>query len=199
MPTHSPSSPSPPPRAGRSRSALILFAVICLAVLAADLGLKSWSFARVAGAPVVLTRDSRNDPDFWRRHAHEPVVVIPGVLNLALTTNTGAVFGMGKRMTWFYAIISVAASILVPALFWRSRVASRWLHIGLALIEAGALGNLYDRVRFEAVRDMLWLFPTTGLWPWIFNLADAALMVGVALVLLVNWNKPAPGRGTARG
>ena len=70
----------------------------------------------------------------------------------------------------------------------------------MALILGGALGNLYDRVRFSAVRDMLhmlpdtdlpfgWAWPggSTGIFPSIFNPADAALACGVCMVLLISW------------
>jgi signal peptidase II len=77
------------------------------------------------------------------------------------------------------------------------------LHFGLALILAGALGNLYDRIMYGAVRDMLYLFPgvklpfgitwpggNPELYPWIFNIADAALCVGVVLIILTMLRKP---------
>jgi lipoprotein signal peptidase len=71
------------------------------------------------------------------------------------------------------------------------------------MILAGALGNLHDRIHFNAVRDLLWLFPgltlpfglhwpggQSGLYPWIFNIADVALLVGVALLLIIIWRGP---------
>ncbi|MCH8259484.1 MAG: signal peptidase II, partial [Planctomycetes bacterium] len=67
-----------------------------------------------------------------------------------------------------------------------------------ALILAGAIGNLYDRVMFGMVRDMLWLFPgvklpfgltwpgggSDELYPWVFNIADASLLVGLGILML---------------
>ena len=77
------------------------------------------------------------------------------------------------------------------------------------MILSGALGNLYDRFMFAAVRDMFWLFPRVELpfgwhwpnmigggkevYPWIFNLADVYLVLGIPLILIYNWlhpNKP---------
>ena len=70
------------------------------------------------------------------------------------------------------------------------------MQFSLALILGGALGNLYDRMMFEAVRDLFRMLPTTPLWPWIFNLADAALMIGVGLWLLSSWTSPQPQSGS---
>ena len=72
--------------------------------------------------------------------------------------------------------------------------------MGLALILGGALGNLYDRVMFNAVRDMFWLLPGVKLpfglrwpggmddaYPWLFNLADVALLAGVGMMVVILW------------
>ena len=82
--------------------------------------------------------------------------------------------------------VSIAAVGFILFLFWRSSPRAWPLHVALALILAGALGNLYDRVLYSEVRDMLRLFPTTNLYPWVFNLADAALVVGVGVMLLMS-------------
>ena len=117
---------------------------------------------------------------------HESQTVIPGVLDLRLTLNTGAVFGLGKGGRSIFIAVSVLAVAVLGWLFVRSQSRAWPLHVAYALILAGALGNLYDRFHFSAVRDMLHLFPETALWPWIFNLADAALMVGVGIVMLLS-------------
>ena len=125
---------------------------------------------------------------------HPPVTVIPHVLSLKLTANPGAVFGIGAGQRWLFVTISVMATLVVLAVFYRSRPRAWASHVSLGLILAGALGNLYDRVVFAAVRDMLWLFPGTGLWPWVFNIADVSLLTGVGLMLLViaRGEKPRP-------
>lgn len=182
------------PAATPSRSAICSCPAVAwfLAVLAialgADLCLKAWAFENVALMPVVVTDLAQTDHEmFWRQYPHDPIPVVPGVLELRLTTNTGAVFGLGKGGRVFFIIVSAIATLVIGVMFARSRASARLLHVALALILAGALGNLYDRVVYGAVRDMLHLFPDTGLWPWIFNLADAALMVGVGLVLLLTY------------
>jgi signal peptidase II len=193
-----------------------------LALLAGDLWLKYWSFESVAGVPIVLDRDpedgsprvsiEREDGTIHTRPRrdpadpasalpnHDPTVIIPSVLNLKLMINIGAVFGIGKGAQWFFAVVSVIATGVILYIFARSRASSFAVHVALALILSGALGNLYDRVLYGGVRDMLHLFPDVklpfgmkwpggadGLYPWIFNLADAALVCGVILAIILSW------------
>ena len=201
---------SPIDRTGVRWTAWLLFFAIVAIVLASDLGLKYWSFQNVPGdfkvhvrtaeqgGPEVLVRISDDKP--WlvaheigltdrpdRVPGHEPVVVIPGLLNFQLTLNTGAVFGMGQGARPMFIAVSVIAVGVVLLLVYRSPRRAWGYQVGLALILGGALGNLYDRVLYSAVRDMLHMLPSTGLWPWIFNPADVALVCGVGLVLVVSW------------
>ncbi len=174
----------------RSSRAVIVFILVAACTLSADLWLKSWSFTHVAGVPVVL------DPQFTGENAmiphHQPRVLIPHVLNLQLVANDGAVFGKFSGGRVVFIIVSIAAVVVIVYLFARS-AANAWVtHVLLALILAGALGNLYDRVRFAQVRDMLHMLPDWGVWPWRFNLADAALMIGVGGLLLISLRKRPP-------
>ena len=80
---------------------------------------------------------------------------------------------------------------------WRTNVRDHLLHIGIALILAGAIGNLWDRLMFGRVRDFLHMLPgwklpfglawpggNAEMWPWIFNVADVMLLAGMAVVLV---------------
>ena len=177
--------PSPPMIAGRHRRSWAWFGVTTLLLLATDLVTKWLAFERVAGEPIRLTRENAGLEGTIPNHPAIPL--IPGVMSLKLTTNTGAVFGLGKGGQWVFVTVSVVASLLVCRFFYTSRPGARSFHVALGLVLAGALGNMYDRVRFNAVRDLLRLFPETQLWPWIFNVADAALMVGVGLIIVNVW------------
>lgn len=184
-PAAAPAPPSAAP-AWRRPGSLALFLGLFLVILAADLWLKEWSFRHVAGFPVVLPEAPRpglEDPNYYIA-PHPPRVLVPRLLNLRLTFNTGAVFGLGRGMQAFFVIVSVIAAGAIVWGFVRSRADARVLHAALALILAGATGNLYDRVQFNAVRDMLHMLPDTRLWPWIFNIADASLMIGVGLLMI---------------
>jgi len=189
-----PAGPSPL-RAARSRKAIARLVVTAVLLLAVDLFTKSVAFSRVADAPVTLARDANGQ--LAALPAHEPVVLVPGVLGLHLTMNEGAVFGFGQGGRWIFVLFSFVATGVILFVFMRSPPRDRVLHIALGAVLAGAMGNLYDRLRFGVVRDMLWLFPEVklpfglhwpdgadGLYPWIFNVADVCL-VGGLLVLMV--------------
>ena len=93
-----------------------------------------------------------------------------------------------------FVLIGTAALTVLFVLFARSDRRRWFLHVGLALVMAGAVGNIYDRVVHGRVRDFihvttnfsdLWgRWPAKPIWPWIWNIADAALVVGVAAILL---------------
>jgi signal peptidase II len=150
----------------------------------------------VAGAPAALVRDEAGR--LAPLPQHEAVILIPKVLALHLTANEGAVFGLGQGGRWIFIVFSIVACAVIAVVFARSKPQSRLLHITLAAILAGALGNLYDRLRYGVVRDMLLLFPgvklpfgwrwpdgSEGLYPWIFNIADVCLVVGLVILMII--------------
>ncbi len=170
--------------------------------------------------------------------------IIPYVLDFQLMLNRGALFGLGKGWTFLFIGASILALAFVAFLFAQSSRRRKSLHIALAMVLAGALGNLYDRafvitdvVTYDTVRqtnsperetivglvtannenslevgaypdgERLKIIPRRlnphvyqqgvvrdflklklgplNIWPWIFNIADVLLVVGVALLL---WN-----------
>ncbi len=186
--------------AGRHPPSWALFFAVMLIVLAGDLITKSLAFEHVAAQPVVLDASSSGDLSV---PPHDPISLVPYVLSLKLTINTGAVFGQGKGLQVLFMVVSVVAAIVVIKVFASSDAGAYLTHVSLALIMAGALGNLHDRIQFNAVRDLLWLFPDLtlpfglqwpggrkDLYPWIFNVADVALVVGVVLMLIIIWRGP---------
>ncbi len=108
------------------------------------------------------------------------VVVIPDVLMFQTTLNNGAVFGIGQGLALLFILMSLVAIAFVVYVFMSSY---RWqwpTHIALGLILAGAMGNMYDRVfNHGGVRDFILLH----YWPWIFNMADAMLCIGVPMLI----------------
>ncbi len=174
------------------------FLLICLVLLCSDLALKWWAFEHWAGEPVDVVAAVEGRAVL---PAHSQIL-LPKISALKLTLNRGAVFGIGQGQAWLFIVVTIAAVALIGYIF-ASSARRQWLmHLTMALVLAGALGNLYDRIRFAAVRDMLWLFPEvhlpggltwpgglTDLYPWIFNLADVYLVIGIAL-LMVRWLIP---------
>jgi len=115
-----------------------------------------------------------------------PLAVLP-FLNLSLQFNPGAAFSFlseaGGWQRWFFSAVAVAASIAIG--IWLSRLrAGEWLvGLGLSLILGGALGNLWDRLSLGHVVDFISLHYAGNYFP-AFNLADSAITLGAALVVL---------------
>ena len=105
--------------------------------------------------------------------------------NFALTYNRGISFGLfngGAGMTAL--IFSFAAAVIVGVLiYWLSRASSPFLAVAIGLIIGGAVGNVIDRLRLGAVVDFLDFHLGAVHWP-AFNLADSAICIGVAAMLL---------------
>lgn len=202
--------------------------VVAAVGLAVDLWTKHWAFTRLDSDP---------------RIAYE---VVPRLVSFRRTLNDGALFGLGRGLWVVFILASVLALGFVWYLFSQSSRDRRSLHIGLGLILAGALGNLYDRAFVQAdvirtgrmrdvarvvreddrwvyfapwpdtqpvhrvarsddltirrqgvVRDFIKIEPKLGieLWPWVFNVADVLLVVGVALLLLNFWRERKDAKG----
>ena len=117
-----------------------------------------------------------------------PVPVIDGFFSLTLVMNPGLAFGMlagtpaGWR--WLVALLSIAALAVLAVVGLRMLpTGGRLTPLALGLIVGGAVGNLIDRGRFGAVVDFLDFYWRGYHWP-AFNVADASISVGVALLAL---------------
>lgn len=108
----------------------------------------------------------------------DSIELIPGVFNLTYVQNQGASFGMLQGFQWFFIVITV---IVIGAATWLMiryrKKHTRFLKVAIALAYAGALGNLVDRIIYGYVRDFF-DFRMFDFWKWIFNVADACLVVG---------------------
>jgi signal peptidase II len=114
------------------------------------------------------------------RFVDRPVDVIPGVLTLRFTTNSGGAFGIGRSAPWVFVTATLVVSALILATSFRHRAGRTAVALGLVL--GGALGNLTDRaVRGPGFSGRVVDFIDLQVWP-VFNLADAAIVVGAALL-----------------
>lgn len=117
-----------------------------------------------------------------------PEPVIDGLFNLTLVFNPGAAFGMFAGLGQPARHIALAAVTLV-AFFVILRLALREMRgdraslLALSAIFAGAVGNLIDRFRYDAVVDFLDFYWNAYHWP-SFNVADSAISIGVAVVII---------------
>jgi signal peptidase II len=111
--------------------------------------------------------------------------VVTSFFNLTLTYNRGISFGLFNEGAGLNALVfSLAAAVIVALLvFWLSRVESPFLAVAIGLIIGGAIGNVTDRIRLGAVVDFLDFHAGSLHWP-AFNVADSAICIGVAAMLL---------------
>jgi signal peptidase II len=119
---------------------------------------------------------------------HESIPVIPDLLALTRVHNTGAAFGMFNAMDFpgKTVLLTVVASLALAGVAWYAMsipASERLARLGVACILGGAIGNLIDRATAGYVLDFVdaswqgWHF-------WAFNVADAAISIGVILMIL---------------
>lgn len=145
---------------------------IALAVIILDQLTKAWVLGAIDAAHI------SHIPDGYRI-----AEVAPPVFNLTYVLNTGVSFGLfgGGAGRWILSIFSVVVAGLLA--WWATRANRRLLVAAIGLVMGGAVGNVIDRIRFGGVVDFL-DFSGTGLFPWIFNVADSGITVGVMLLIL---------------
>lgn len=105
--------------------------------------------------------------------------VLPDMFHLTLVFNTGAAFGLLRGQRLFFTVISILAVLFIVYYILKNKAAGSISLIALGLIAGGALGNLFDRMRYGQVIDFLDL----RIWP-VFNIADSAITVGAAILIV---------------
>ncbi len=122
---------------------------------------------------------------FFAARSGEPVVALAPFFNLVLTGNRGMSFGLfnGDSAANTAVFTALAAVIVLGLGVWLRRAQSAFLQLALGLIIGGAFGNVADRLSRGAVVDFLDFH--VGEWHWFaFNLADAAICLGVGALLI---------------
>lgn len=160
-----------------------LYLLILIVVVACDQLTKLWI---VSSMPLYEVRE-----------------VIPGLFNLVHVMNKGAAFSLlasvesAWRHYFFVAVNGIAIVGLTIAAV-KAGAGRRPYRISFALIAAGALGNLIDRLRLGAVIDFLDVYVGRYHWP-AFNIADSSICIGVALLFIINIVeiKTSPGRSSS--
>jgi signal peptidase II len=142
----------------RSRAAAVLF-LTAVGTYGLDRATKLWAEATLPGAPIDL---------------------VPGVLTLRFTENSGGAFSIGRSAPWFFVGVTTIVSLVIVATAFRHT--NRAVAAALGSVLGGALGNLTDRaIRAPGLRGHVVDFIDLHVWP-VFNLADSAIVVG-AIVL----------------
>jgi len=122
---------------------------------------------------------------------YEAHTVLPDFFSLVNVTNDGAAFGSFKGNNLLFIVISGIALVVVMALLVRRRQPDAWRDLSLALLLAGILGNLTDRLLYGHVIDFL-LFNLhiryADPWP-AFNVADSCISIAVLLFIIHSFGK----------
>jgi signal peptidase II len=153
-----------------------------------------WKLAYLAASGAVFIVDQMTKA--WAKNRfcpsaidcfREPISVISGFLNFAYETNTGVAFSFfddhGDSGRWGLSAVAIVAAILVLFYFWRVPRSDDRVLGALALLLAGIVGNVTDRMRLGHVIDFIdvqfgnWHYPT-------FNVADMAICTGAGLLIL---------------
>ena len=119
---------------------------------------------------------------------HESREIIPGFLDLTRVHNTGAAFGMlnAAEFPFKTVVLSVVAAIALGGVAWYAAtvpLSDRLARIGIAGVLGGAIGNLIDRAKDGYVLDFVDAY-WQGWHFWAFNIADAAITIGVIFMIL---------------
>lgn len=109
------------------------------------------------------------------------VALVPGLLSFVRVDNPGAAFGLGRGQPFLLILAGALALVAAVFLAWRRR-REPWWQTALGIGAGGALSNLVDRLTRGFILDFIDL----GFWP-VFNLADLAVVVAVALIIWRLW------------
>lgn len=131
-----------------------------------------------------------------RIELHRSIEVVPGLLHVSHVRNTGVAFGLfaangEAAATWALTLAVALVLTGVAWFFWRAPATDRALLAALSLVLGGAVGNLLDRVTTGAVTDFVAVYIGSYRWP-DFNVADSAISIGIALLLIDAFRTPRP-------
>jgi len=109
--------------------------------------------------------------------------MIPGILNITMVRNTGVSFGLfgGGEARWALSVFSIVVAGALA--WWALKAERRTLVAAIGLVIGGAIGNAIDRIQYGYVVDFI-DFSGTGVFPWVFNIADSAITIGVLLLII---------------
>jgi signal peptidase II len=162
-----------------------LFFVVAAIVAALDLGSKEWVFDTL----------DRGDGRYGS------ITVIDRVFEIVCHTNPGGMWSIGTDWNpWILKIVRLAAVCVIFVILQQTPKTDRLGVFALGLVMGGAVGNIHDSLRLHAVRDFLKFdfdFPPFDPFP-IFNIADSAICVGVALLAIQMVFQPAPQKARTK-
>lgn len=173
----------------RSPTAWAILVLVFAIGLTADLVTKSVAWSHFVDDAVRVDGRIR-----LMRTPADDITVVEHVLRLTAVPNEGAAMGLGQGRRLPFMVVSLVASGVL-LYFFATSGRRKWHQVLLGLLLAGVIGNFYDRLVHEYVRDMIYAFPgvewsdligslpSKEVFPWVFNLADVYLCVGVTIVI----------------
>ena len=111
----------------------------------------------------------------------DSIALIKDFLHITYVENTGAAFGLFTDNRWLFVVVTIFVLAILIYLAYTEAANKKALSIILGLIAGGGAGNLIDRITEGYVLDFI---DFRGLWPYVFNFADAALVIGAVLLLI---------------
>jgi signal peptidase II len=127
-------------------------------------------------------------------------IEVSPIVDLKMVWNQGVSFGLLRAeedlARWGLVVLSFVISGVF--LWWLKDAERKLTAIALGLVVGGAIGNVIDRIRFGAVADFIDFSMNGRFFPWVFNVADAAISVGAVLLAfdMIFLAEPEPGKGT---
>jgi len=148
-----------------------------LLVVILDQLTKAWV---LSGLDMLDAGGAMLDRELW---GYRSIAVLGDVFKITFVANDGVSFGLfgGGAGRWVLSVFSIAVAGFLG--WWALKADRRLLITAIGLVIGGAVGNVIDRIRFGFVVDFL-DFSGTGVFPWVFNIADSAITVGVILLIL---------------
>ena len=147
---------------------------IILAVCVLDQLTKFWAMDAIANANGIAVTEL---------YAGATKPVIDGVLNFTFIKNDGMAFGMLGEHRWVFMTLSTVGILAMIAYLVYIKGEGKLFCFSMALVIGGGIGNMFDRVVLEYVVDFIDV-RCFSFWKWIFNVADCAVCVGAALLML---------------
>lgn len=120
-----------------------------------------------------------------------PVTIIDGFLEFSYVENHGMIFGVMNNhhaglKRWALTGLTLVSLAVILSIIWRIRELSFFYHLPFFMILIGAIGNLVDRLRFGFVVDFIHMHWKDVLdYPWLYNIADASIVVGVIFLAIL--------------
>lgn len=159
---------------------LIVAAPTLVTVVVLDIATKQWALRALDG--------------------NDGISLFGGAVPLTLAFNTGAAFSLsvGAASRWVFLVLSLIALVVLGMLYRNTQPNDRLRLLALSLVASGAIGNLIDRVRWDqGVVDFIGPI-NLGFMHWpIFNLADTAITIGAALLMISLWREERHARRAA--